>query len=231
MNKKIIEITNLSKSFKGKKVLNDINLSINQGEFFGLIGPNGSGKTVLIKSILGIIEPDFGEIKILGENINNVDSSIYQKINFASSYSRLQEQISIYDNLFTFAKIYEIKNPREKIMELTNFFELANHVKQKTKVYDLSSGENTRLVLCKALLNDPQILFLDEPLASLDPLISDKVENFVSKINKKKKITIFYVSHNLSEVKKMCTHVCFLKKGNITKKKLVAELPKLEKLY
>jgi len=231
MNQKIIEIINLSKSFKGKKVLNDINLSIKQGEFFGLIGPNGSGKTVLIKTILGIIEPDFGEIKIWGQNINKTDSSIFQKINFASSYSRLQEQITIFDNLFTFAKIYDIKNPREKIMELVNFFELTIHVKQKTKVYDLSSGENTRLVLCKALLNDPQVLFLDEPFSSLDPLITSKVESLITKVHKKKNITIFYVSHNLSEVKKMCTHVCFIKKGSITKKNPVSRLAKLKKLY
>jgi len=231
MKKPIIEIQNLTKRFKNKTVFNNINLKVYSGEIFGLLGPNGSGKTTLIQALLGTIKPSKGTIKIFDKNLEKSLSWIHSKINSASAYSNLQKQLTIMENLLTFAGLYGIENPKQKINQLIKFFDLKNYVNQKTKVINLSSGENTRLLLCKALINDPKILFLDEPTASLDPNIARKVQNLILKVHKQRSLTIFYTSHNLAEIKRLCTRIAFLKKGKIIKIGPTTALKKLAKLY
>jgi ABC-2 type transport system ATP-binding protein len=231
MKKPIIEIKNLTKKFKGKLILDNINLKIYPGEIFGLLGPNGCGKTTLIHLLLGTIEPDEGEIKIFGKDLQKNLSEIHQKVNFASAYSHLQEQITIMENLRTFAGLYGVQNSKEKLNQLIKFFCLEKLVQQSAKTMNFSSGENTRLLLCKALINDPQILFLDEPTASLDPGIAKKVQDLILKVHRQRKLTIFYTSHNLVEVKKLCSRVGFLKKGRFVEIVPVKELKKLIKFY
>jgi len=232
MNKKVvIEVNRLRKKFKSRVVLNNINLKVYQGEVFGLLGPNGSGKSVLIQTLLGIVEPDSGRIKILGKDLKKNSSAIHQEVNLASAYSNLQVQFNIIDNLKTFAALYGIKDPMQKITQLVAFFGLDKLAKQNSKSINLSSGENTRLLLCKALINDPKILFLDEPNASLDPLMTKKVQNLILKFRKNKSMTIFYSSHDLAEVKRICTRICFIKNGKILKITDVKNLKSFIKLY
>lgn len=229
--KPIIEIKNLTKKFKDRIVLDNINLKINKGEIFCLLGPNGSGKTVLIQTLLGTIEPNEGKIKIFGKDLQKNLSWIHSKVNLASNNSRLQEQITIMENLLTFSGLYGVKNPKEKIEELIHFFGLEKYVKRKTKVINLSSGENTRLLLCKALINDPEILFLDEPTASLDPGMAKKVQDLILKIHGQKQTTIFCSSHNLQEVQRLGNRVGFLKNGKLIKVVPLKDLKKLIGLY
>lgn len=231
MKKPIIEVKNLTKKFKGRVVLDNINLKVYQGESFGLLGPNGAGKTTLINILLGIIEAEEGEIRIFGLPLEKNLSRISQGVNLASAYTRLQEQITLVENLLTFAGLYGIKNPKAKIEQLIKFFNLEQLIKQRTKVMTLSSGEKTRLTLCKALLNDPEILFLDEPTASLDPGMKKKVQNLILKIQKQRKLTIFYASHDLTEAKRFCNRFGFLKRGKLIKTAFRKDLKKLLKMY
>lgn len=227
----IIEIKNLTKRFKKRVVLNNINLEVYKGEIFGLLGPNGAGKTVLINTLLGLIEPDGGKIKIFGQPLEKSLDWIHQKVNLASSQSQLHEYITIKDNLLTLAGLYGTKNPKEKIVQLTRFFGLERHLHQRTKVINLSSGEETRLILCKALLNNPQLLFLDEFTASLDPSMKKRVQNLILKIHAQRSLTIFYASHDLEEAKMLCRRIGFLRKGRLIKILYREEFKKLIKMY
>lgn len=231
----IIEIKNLKKRFDGCVVISNLNLEIYQGEFFGLLGPNGAGKTVLINLLLGMVLPDKGKIKIFGRGLEKNLSFIHQHINFSSTYGQLQGQATIYENLLTFSRLYGVKKEEQKIKEVLEFFELGKLIKRKMKVWMLSSGEMTRLMLAKALLNDPKILFLDEPTANLDPLMTEKVQNYIFQLHRQKKMTIFYTSHNLEEVKKLCDRIAFLKNGKICalfdNRKRNLDLKKILKLY
>jgi len=231
MSKPIIEVSNLTKKFKGEVILDEINFKLYKGEIFGLLGPNGSGKTVFIQTLLGMIEPNIGRIKIFGLDLKKNLSTIHGRVNLASAYSRLQEQITIMDNLLTFAGLYGVGKPKERINQLVEFFGLGKHMKQKKKVFYLSSGENTRLLLCKALINDPEILFLDEPTASLDPSMAKSVQDLILRIHRQRKITIFYASHNLAEVKRLCKRIGFMKDGKLIEAVSVKKLNKLTKLY
>lgn len=235
MERPVIEIKNLTKKFDNKIVIGDLDLKIYKGEFFGLLGPNGAGKTVLINLLLGMILADNGVIKIFGKELEENKSFIHQRINFSATYSQLQVNATIQENLLTFARLYGVKNLQKKIKEALEFLALGDFVKRKVKVRTLSSGEMTRLMLAKALLNDPEILFLDEPTANLDPLMAQKVQRHILKLHRLKKTTIFYTSHNLAEVRKLCTRIAFLKKRQILKiidnKKKNLDLKKLMKLY
>lgn len=227
----IIEIHNLTKKFKNKLVFKNINLNIYKGEIFGLLGPNGAGKSVLIQILLGLIQPSDGNIKILGRDLQKNMSWIHQRINMASSYSQLQEDITIKENLLTFAGLYNIDNPQNKIFEITSFFGLRELINQNVKVMYLSAGEKTRLMLCKALINNPEVLFLDEPTGSLDPSISKKVHDLILSIHKKKKITIVYCSHNLIEVKNLCQRVGFLKDNKLINVVPIKDIYKVANMY
>lgn len=229
--KTIIEIKDVSKKIKDNTILDNINLQIFEGEIFGLLGPNGSGKTTLIQTILGTVEPDCGTIHLFNKELKSNLSYIRKSMNFASAYSTLQEQLTIMDNLKTFAGLYEVNKPLNKIYELISFFGLEQKVKEKTKVLSLSSGENTRLLLCKALINNPKILLLDEPTASLDPYIVLQLQKLIKKIHKKNKMTVVYASHNMPEVKNLCNRIAFLKKGKIIKIVNKNQLPKIYRLY
>jgi len=227
----IIEVKGVSKKIRDNTILDNINLQIFEGEIFGLLGPNGSGKTILIQTILGTVEPDCGIIQLFNKKLKSNLSYIRKSINFASAYSTLQEQLTIMDNLRTFAGLYEINKPLTKINELVSFFGLEKKVKEKAKVLSLSSGENTRLLLCKALINNPKILFLDEPTASLDPYIALQLQKLIKKIHKKNKMTVVYASHNMSEVKNLCNRIAFLKKGKTVRIVNKNQLPEIYGLY
>ncbi len=207
----VIEVHDLVKTFNSTIAVDRLSFTAQRGEILGLLGPNGAGKTTAIQMILGIIEPTSGNIRVFGQDIGTHRQAILQRLNFSSAYVSLPQNLRVMDNLRIFARIYGVPSWREKAMELLRLFEIDHLATRKTG--QLSSGESTRLHLCKALLNAPELLLLDEPTASLDPDIADKVRKLLRRIQRERGITVLYTSHNMREVEEICDRVIFLHHG------------------
>ena len=204
-------VRNIHKTYGSVTALDGLSFTVRRGEIFGLLGPNGAGKTTALHVALGLITPSRGEVCLLGYNPFRDRSDIYPRINFSSAYTQLPYNIKVEVNLKIFADLYGVPEPDAKIRSLLETFKLTSRIGQRAGV--LSSGEQTRLNLCKALLSDPEILFLDEPTASLDPDISDLVRATLKDLQKKRGLTIVYTSHNMREVEDLCNRVLFLHHG------------------
>lgn len=212
----VISAERLYKSFDKKQILSDVSFAVGRGEIFGILGKNGAGKTVLINTLLGLIKPDAGQIKIFGQDLESNLSIIRQRVNLAASYQNLQTQATIRDNLNLFAGLYGVNRPQQKIDRLLRQFEILELADKNKKLYHLSSGENTKVMLSKALINDPEILYLDEPTAYLDPLSRDQIIKMIKLLIKERQTTFVYTSHNLEEITKLCDRVLVLKQGKIS---------------
>ena len=208
-----IEVINLSKSYKTKKAVNNINFKINENEIVGLLGPNGCGKTTTIGMILGLLKPTSGQVLINGKNIENNKISILHKMNFISPYIELPKKLTVKQNLIVYGKLYNIKNLNERINFLSEKLRLGDLLDKITG--ELSSGQKNRVSLAKALINDPTVLLLDEPTAALDPETADFIRTFLEKYKEEKKISVLLASHNMDEVKRLCNSVLMMKDGNI----------------
>ena len=208
-----IQVKNLSKKFKNKLAVDKINFILEKNKTVGLLGPNGCGKTTSIGMMLGLVKPTEGEILIEDKNLNKADRvSILSKMNFASPYVELPKKLTVEQNLEIYGRMYDVKNLKEKINELSYDLNL-NELLKKTG--ELSSGQRNRVSLAKSLINNPEILFLDEPTASLDPDIGDYVRGYIESYKKKNKITILLASHNMVEVERLCDSVIMMGKGKI----------------
>ena len=211
--KNSIEVINLSKSYKTKKAVNNINFKIDENEIVGLLGPNGCGKTTTIGMILGLLKPTSGQVLINGKNIENNKISILHKMNFISPYIELPKKLTVKQNLIVYGKLYNIKNLNERINFLSEKLRLGDLLDKITG--ELSSGQKNRASLAKALINDPTVLLLDEPTAALDPETADFIRTFLEKLREEKKISVLLASHNMDEVKRLCNSVMMMKDGNI----------------
>ena len=211
--KNSIEVINLSKSYKTKKAVNNINFKINENEIVGLLGPNGCGKTTTIGMILGLLKPTNGQVLINGKNIENNKISILHKMNFISPYIELPKKLTVNQNLIVYGKLYNIQNLNERINFLSEKLRLGDLLDKITG--ELSSGQKNRVSLAKALINDPTVLLLDEPTAALDPETADFIRTFLEKYKEEKKISVLLASHNMDEVKRLCSSVMMMKDGNI----------------
>ena len=211
--KNSIEVINLSKSYKTKKAVNNINFKINENEIVGLLGPNGCGKTTTIGMILGLLKPTSGQVLINGKNIENNKISILHKMNFISPYIELPKKLTVNQNLIVYGKLYNIQNLNERINFLSEKLRLGDLLDNITG--ELSSGQKNRVSLAKALINDPTVLLLDEPTAALDPETADFIRTFLEKLREEKKISVLLASHNMDEVKRLCNSVMMMKDGNI----------------
>ena len=211
--KNSIEVINLSKSYKTKKAVNNINFKIDENEIVGLLGPNGCGKTTTIGMILGLLKPTSGQVLINGKNIENNKISILHKMNFISPYIELPKKLTVNQNLIVYGKLYNIKNLNERINFLSEKLRLGDLLDKITG--ELSSGQKNRVSLAKALINDPTVLLLDEPTAALDPETADFIRTFLEKLREEKKISVLLASHNMDEVKRLCNSVMMMKDGNI----------------
>ena len=216
MNEIAIEINSLNKKYKKISAVKDINFKINKGTIIGLLGPNGCGKTTTIGMMLGLIKPTSGEVIINNKNIENNRTDLLQKINFISPYIELPKKLTVEENLKVYRRMYGIKNLKDKINELTERLNLTEFRKRKTG--ELSSGQKNRVSLAKALINDPEILLLDEPTASLDPDVGDYVRGIIEKFSSNNKKTILIASHNMNEVERLCDEVMMMKNGEIIDK-------------
>ena len=211
--KNSIEVINLSKSYKTKKAVNNINFKINENEIVGLLGPNGCGKTTTIGMILGLLKPTSGQVLINGKNIENNKISILHKMNFISPYIELPKKLTVNQNLIVYGKLYNIQNLNERINFLSEKLRLGDLLDKITG--ELSSGQKNRVSLAKALINDPTVLLLDEPTAALDPETADYIRTFLEKYKEEKKISVLLASHNMDEVKRLCNSVMMMKDGTI----------------
>ena len=208
-----IEVINLKKTYGSKLAVNSINFKIKENEIIGLLGPNGCGKTTTIGMILGLLKPSSGEIIIEGMKIEENRINILEKINFISPYIELPKKLTVKQNLTVYGKLYNIKNLKSRIEYLVNKLRLEDLLNRITG--ELSSGQKNRISLAKALINEPSVLLLDEPTASLDPEIGDFVRTFLEDYVKEKKISILLASHNMNEVTRLCSSILMMKEGNI----------------
>ena len=213
-----IEIKNLNKEYNNILAVKNINFTINKGSIVGLLGPNGCGKTTTIGMMLGLIKPTSGTVFINGLNIENENNrtKILEKVNFISPYVELPKKLTVEENLKVYGKLYGVNNLQDKISDLMkqlNLFEL-----KKRKTGELSSGQKNRVSLAKALINEPEILLLDEPTASLDPDVGDFIRTYLEDYASKKGATILLASHNMNEVERLCYEVMMMKDGEIIDK-------------
>ena len=208
-----IIVNNLSKEYSNKLAVKNVNFKINENEIIGLLGPNGCGKTTTIAMILGLLKPTSGEILINGLNIEANRIELLHKINFISPYIELPKKLTVKQNLTVYGKLYSVKDLNYKIENLSQKLRLENFLNRITG--ELSSGQKNRVSLAKALINDPSVLLLDEPTASLDPETGDYVRSFLENYKKEKKISVLLASHNMREVERLCDSVLMMKDGTI----------------
>ena len=216
MNKLAIEINNLNKSFGNILAVKNINFKIYKGTIIGLLGPNGCGKSTTMGMMLGLIKPTSGTVLINGQNIENNRTNLLEKMNFISPYIELPKKLTVEENLKVYGRLYGVKNLESEIYEIMEKLNLTEFKKRKTG--ELSSGQKNRVSLAKALVNDPEILLLDEPTASLDPDVSDYIRTFIEDFASKKGTTILLASHNMNEVERLCHEVMMMKNGEIIDK-------------
>ncbi len=209
----MIEVINLSKSYQNNKAVNNISFDIGENEIIGLLGPNGCGKTTTIAMILGLLKPTAGKVLINKKDIEYNRIELLHKMNFISPYIELPKKLTVKQNLMVYAKLYNVKNIDKRIDYLSSTLRLNHFINDLTG--ELSSGQKNRVSLAKSLINNPSVLLLDEPTASLDPETGNFIRSFLEDYITQKKISILLASHNMEEVKRLCTSVMMMKSGNI----------------
>ncbi len=209
----VLSVERLAKSFGTLKAVDGVSFHVSPGEIVGLLGPNGAGKTTTINMILGVLEPTEGRIVIEGVDLGADRSAALAGTNFAAVYAPLPGNLTVEQNLRVFGMIYDVENLTERIDKLLATYDLAKY--RRTKAGVLSSGEQTRLGLAKAMLNRPRLLLLDEPTASIDPSAARDIRAGISKIVDSGHCGVLWTSHNMVEVEAVCDRVLFLSHGKI----------------
>ena len=208
-----IEVEKLLKRFDGVTAVDAIDFTVVRGGFTALLGANGAGKTTTIAMLLGLIVPTSGRITVLGEDMLRNRYRVLPRLNFSSPYVDMPRRLKVRQNLMTYAYLYGIDDVRGKIEELATALEFGDQLDRSYGT--LSSGQRTRVALAKAMLNDPEVLMLDEPTASLDPDTADWVRGYLTAYQYRTGATILLASHNMSEVERLCRDVLILKAGRI----------------
>ncbi len=214
--KNLVEVKNIKKNYGKNEAVKGISFSIKENEILGLLGPNGSGKTTTIGMLLGLLKPTSGEIFINGQKLEGNRIEILEQINFISPYIELPKKLTVKQNLTVYGKLYKINNINDRIEFLSEKLRLGGLLNNITG--ELSSGQKNRVSLAKALINEPKVLLLDEPTASLDPEVGDFVRSFLEDYKKEKKISILLASHNMNEVTRLCKSILMMKDGIIIDK-------------
>lgn len=209
----LLAVHDLRKRFGDLVVVDGISFGVERGEILGLLGPNGAGKTTTIQMLLGLITPTSGEIRAFGLDLARHRQEILQRVNFSSTYVSLPYSLTVRENLLVFGRLYGVPSLARKVDETIELLDLKHKAHRPAK--ELSSGQLTRLHLAKALLNDPELLFLDEPTASLDPDVADRIRRLLLRIRDERKLSILFTTHNLREMELMADRVVFLNQGKI----------------
>ena len=208
-----LEVIQLSKIYANNKAVEDISFKVKKNEILGILGPNGCGKTTTIGMILGLLKPSKGKVLINGNEIETNRVELLDQLNFISPYIELPKKLTVKQNLQVYGRLYDIKNLKEKIDSLTEKLRLNEFINKVTG--ELSSGQKNRVSLAKSIINDPKVLLLDEPTASLDPETGDFVRNFLENYQKENEASILLASHNMSEVERLCSSVLMMNNGSI----------------
>jgi len=211
MNERVIEVWELAKRFGDVVAVDRLSFEVRRGEIFGLLGPNGAGKTTTIQLLLGLTTPTSGSARVLGMDVTRDTRRVLQRVNFSSAYISLPSNLTVRQNLKVFCRLYGIRRADERVRELLELFDIPGIADRATGA--LSSGQLTRVNLCKAFVNHPEVLFLDEPTASLDPDIADKVRTALKRLQREQGVSIVYTSHNMREVEILCDRVLFISRG------------------
>ena len=209
----MIEVKNLQKKFETIEAVKRINFYIKKNQTLALLGPNGCGKTTTIGMLLGLITPSSGQIFINESELNYKDHQFLNIMNFASPYVELPKKLTVHENLKVYGRMYLIKNLKDKIEQIVDDLNLKNFLNKKTG--ELSSGQKNRVSLAKSLINNPKILLLDEPTASLDPDTGDYIRSYLEKYKSENNISILLASHNMDEVMRLSDNVLMMKEGQI----------------
>jgi ABC-2 type transport system ATP-binding protein len=213
MELKILSVSKLGRNYGDTIAVDGISFDVQANEIVGLLGPNGAGKTTTINMILGVLEPSAGKIRIEDIDIADNRSQALERTNFAAVYAPLPGNLTVRQNLRIFGLIYGVKDLSARIQELLSLFELTAF--ENVKCGLLSSGEQTRVGLAKALLNRPNLLLLDEPTASLDPSSARDIRNKIREYCAQEAVGVLWTSHNMHEVEEVCSRVLFLSHGKI----------------
>ena len=208
-----IRVENLAKRFGDVVAVENLSFDAREGEIVGLLGGNGAGKTTTISMILGLLIPTSGSLEVLGTDMLRHRYRVLPRINFSSPYVDLPKRLTSRENLMVYAKLYGVPDPARRLGELAA--DLAIDGLLDRRFGELSSGQKTRVSLAKSLLNEPDLLLLDEPTASLDPDTADWVRTYLKDFQEKKGATILLASHNMAEVERLCDQVVMMKQGSI----------------
>ena len=209
----VVKVSNLVKIFDKRKIIKNISFDVSENSVVGILGKNGAGKTTLLGMLMGLILPSSGKIEILGKDLNKKKNEILKNINFQSPYVDLPKKMTVEQNLYFYSRLYGIKNFKDIVNDLVDKLKMRDLIKKNYG--SLSAGQKTKVNLCKALINNPKLLLLDEPTASLDPETSIFIREFLLKFQKTNNSSILITSHNLDEIESICSKIILLKFGTV----------------
>ena len=222
MRQPLIEVRNLTKQFGDFVAVDNISFDIHQGEILGLLGPNGAGKTTTIHMLLGLITPTSGTVRIFGLDLAKHRETILKQVNFSSTYISMPYSLTVEENLRVIAGLYGLSNISQQIDDVIKKLDMQEIRGKLTR--KLSSGQMSRLTLAKAIMTQPRVLLLDEPTASLDPDITQKIKAFLKEHRRSENLSILYTSHNMREMEEMSDRIIFLQRGKIVAEGTVPQI-------
>ncbi len=222
MEEPVLRVHNLVKEFDGVRAVDGLNLELGKGEVLGLLGANGAGKTTTMNMLLGLTSPTSGDMRIFGQSLETDRIEILRRANFSSAYTNLPGNLLVEQNLIVTGHLYGLDRIRQRVDAMLRLFEV-EHLRARPTGH-LSAGEGTRVNLCKAFLNDPELLFLDEPTASLDPDVADKVRKIIRRKQRESRISIIYTSHNMRDIEEVCDRIIFVHHGRVIREGTTAEI-------
>jgi ABC-2 type transport system ATP-binding protein len=208
-----IAVAHLTKQYKTARAVDDISFEIGRGSITGLLGGNGAGKTTTIAVIMGLVLPTSGRIEVLGHRMPEESAAVLGRMNFESPYVDMPMRLTVRQNLTIFGRLYAVGNLKARIAELASDLDLTEFLDRPSG--KLSAGQKTRVALAKALINEPELLLLDEPTASLDPDTADWVRSHLERYRRRRNATVLLASHNMLEVERLCDRVIIMKRGRI----------------
>jgi ABC-2 type transport system ATP-binding protein len=211
MAEPVVEVDRVGKQFKDTWAVSDLSFSVQRAEIVGLLGPNGAGKTTTLSMLLGLLVPTTGRIRLFGLDIASNRQTVLARMNFSSPYADLPHRLTVHENLSVYGRLYGIKPLRDAIAALAERLDISELLDRPFG--ELSSGQRTRVSLAKALINSPELLLLDEPTASLDPDIADRVRAWLMDYRTRSGASILLSSHNMTEVERLCDRVIVLHQG------------------
>ena len=213
MNPPAIKVHQLCKRYKQVLAVDHISFEVPTGETYALLGGNGAGKTTTLSMLLGLLLPTAGNIHVLGIDMVKDRFQALPRMNFTSPYVDLPHRLTVRQNLDVYARLYGIRRRNERIEHLAEHFDLTSLLKRHYGT--LSAGQRTRVSLAKSLLNEPEVLLMDEPTASLDPSTADQVRSYLKEYQQRTGATVLLASHNMQEVERLCSEVLMMKQGKI----------------